>query len=123
MTGVATTDYVVVVLYMVLMLAVGVFAMRLNRGASDYFKGGSRVPWLAAGLSSFMTGFSAWTFTGAAGLAYREGVVAVVLYLMNAVTLLLGWAVFAARWRRARLGTVMEYLTARFDERTRQIFS
>ena len=108
---------------MLLMLAIGVYAMRFNRGASDYFKGGSRVHWLAAGLSSFMSGFSAWTFTGAAGLAYRQGLVAILLYVGNALTFLLGYFVFAARWRRARIGTVMEYLVDRYDERTRQAFS
>jgi len=116
-------DFAVIAAYMLLMLVIGVYAMRFNRGASDYFKGGSRVHWLAAGLSSFMSGFSAWTFTGAAGLAYKQGVVVILLYVGNALTFLLGYFVFAARWRRARIGTVMEYLVDRYDERTRQAFS
>jgi SSS family solute:Na+ symporter len=116
-------DFAIIAAYMLLMLGIGVFAMRFNRGASDYFKGGNRVHWLAAGLSSFMSGFSAWTFTGAAGLAYKSGVVAILLYLGNALTFLLGYFVFAARWRRARISTVMEYLVERYDERTRQAFS
>lgn len=116
-------DLVVIAAYMALMLAIGVYAMRFNRGASDYFKGGSRIHWLAAGLSSFMSGFSAWTFTGAAGLAYQHGIVAILLYVGNACTFLLGYFLFAARWRRARIGTVMEYLVDRYDERTRQAFS
>jgi len=65
-----TVDYVVIAAYMALMLAIGLYSARFNRGASDYFKGGNRIPWLVAGLSCFMSGFSAWTFTGAAGLAY-----------------------------------------------------
>ena len=119
----AFIDFAVIAGYMVLMLAIGVYAMRFNRGASDYFKGGSRIHWLAAGLSSFMSGFSAWTFTGAAGLAYQHGIVAILLYVGNACTFLLGYFLFAARWRRARIGTVMEYLVDRYDERTRQAFS
>jgi solute:Na+ symporter, SSS family len=121
--GVASVDFVVIAAYMALMLVIGVYAMRFNRGASDYFKGGSRIHWLAAGLSSFMTGFSAWTFTGAAGLAYQRGLVAVLLYVGNACTFLLGYFLFARRWRRARIGTVMEYLVDRYDEKTRQAFS
>ncbi|HVQ28263.1 MAG TPA: hypothetical protein VMV21_01715 [Vicinamibacteria bacterium] len=112
-----------IAVYMVLMLGIGVYSMRFNRGASDYFKGGNRIHWLAAGLSSFMSGFSAWTFTGAAGLAYQHGLVTVLLYVGNACTFLLGYFIFAVRWRRARISTVMEYLVDRFDERTRQIFS
>ncbi len=120
---VTTIDYVVIAAYMLLMVGIGIYAMRFNRGASDYFKGANRIHWLAAGLSSFMSGFSAWTFTGAAGLAYEHGVVAILLYVGNACTFLLGYWVFARRWRRARISTVMEYLTDRFDERTRQAFS
>ncbi len=121
--SVTPVDFAVIGAYMGLMLLIGVYAMRFNRGASDYFKGGSRIHWLAAGLSSFMSGFSAWTFTGAAGLAYERGLVAVLLYVGNACTFLLGYFLFAQRWRRARIGTVMEYLVDRYDERTRQAFS
>ncbi len=121
--GVTTVDFAVIAAYMALMLGIGFYAMRFNRGASDYFKGGSRIHWLAAGLSSFMSGFSAWTFTGAAGLAYQHGLVAILLYVGNACTFLLGYFLFAQRWRRARIGTVMEYLVDRYDERTRQAFS
>jgi len=121
--AVSAVDYAVIAVYMLLMLGIGVYAARFNKNASDYFRGGNRIPWLVAGLSSFMSGFSAWTFTGAAGLAYQQGIVAVLLYLGNAVTFLLGYWVFAVRWRRARISTVMEYLVDRFDERTRQAFS
>ena len=123
MKAIATVDYVVIAAYMLLMLGIGVFSMRFNRGAADYFKGSNRIHWLAAGLSSFMSGFSAWTFTGQAGVAYQRGLVAILMYVGNALTFLLGYWIFAARWRRARIGTVMEYLVDRFDERTRQAFS
>ena len=123
MKAIATVDYVVIAAYMALMLGIGVFSMRFNRGAADYFKGSNRIHWLAAGLSSFMSGFSAWTFTGQAGVAYQRGLVAILMYVGNALTFLLGYWIFAARWRRARIGTVMEYLVDRFDERTRQAFS
>jgi SSS family solute:Na+ symporter len=123
MKTVTPLDYVVIAVYMALMLGIGVYAARFNKGASDYFKGGNRVPWLVAGLSSFMSGFSAWTFTGAAGLAYNRGLVAILIYVGNALCFLLGYWVFAVRWRRSRISTVMEYLNERFDERTRQAFS
>jgi solute:Na+ symporter, SSS family len=116
-------DYVVITVYMVFMLGIGVYFMRFNKGASDYFRGGNRIPWIVAALSSFMSGFSAWTFTGAAGVAYREGVAAVALYVGNACSFLLGYWIFAALWRRARISTTMEYLSERYDQRTRQAFS
>jgi solute:Na+ symporter, SSS family len=116
-------DYVVIGLYALLMLLVGLYVVRFNRGAAEYFRGGSRVPWLVAGLSCFMSGFSAWTFTGAAGVAYRAGIAATGLYIGNALSFLLGYFVFASRWRRSRITTVMEYLSARFNLATHQTFS
>ena len=116
-------DYVVLVLYLGLIVSVGVIFMRLNRGASDYFRGGNRVPWLVASLSAFMAGFSAFTFSGMAGIAYKDGLIAILCYIGNAATFLLGYFVFAARWRRARISSPMEYLNERFDSPSRRIFS
>ncbi|HEX6805825.1 MAG TPA: sodium/solute symporter [Terriglobales bacterium] len=116
-------DYTVIGCYAVMMVLVGLYVMRFNRGAAEYFRGGNRIPWLVAGLSSFMAGFSAWTFTGAAGVAYRAGIAVIGLYIGNALSFLLGYFVFASRWRRTRITTVMEYLSARFNQTTRQTFS
>jgi SSS family transporter len=116
-------DYSVIFCYAILMVLVGLYVARFNRGAAEYFRGGNRIPWLVAGLSSFMAGFSAWTFTGAAGVAYRAGIAVIGLYLGNALSFLLGYFLFATRWRRSRITTVMEYLSARFNETTRQTFS
>ena len=69
MSSANAVDYSVIGIYGLLMVVVGLYVMRFNRGAAEYFRGGSRVPWLVAGLSCFMSGFSAWTFTGAAGVA------------------------------------------------------
>src|SRR5215813_2794446 len=117
------TDYMVIVLYGLLMVRVGFYVLRFNRGAAEYFRGGSRIPWLVAGLSCFMSGFSAWTFTGAAGVAYRAGFAATGVYIGNALSFLLGYFVFSSRWRRSRITTVMEYLAARFNFATHQTFS
>jgi solute:Na+ symporter, SSS family len=121
--SVTSVDYAVIGVYMLAMLGIGAYFMRFNKGASDYFRGGSRIPWFVAGLSSFMSGFSAWTFTGAAGVAYRQGVVILLMYVGNGLSFLLGYWLFAVRWRRARISTTMEYLTERFDDQTRQTFS
>jgi SSS family transporter len=116
-------DLAIIVLYMLAMVSIGFIFMRFNKGASDYFKGGNRIPWLVAGLSCFMSSFSAWTFTGAAGIAYSKGIVIILLYVGNALTFLLGYFVFARRWRRTRITTTMSYVVERFDETTRQTFS
>ncbi len=117
------TDYAVILCYILLMIGVGIYGMRFNSTVSEYFRGGSRIPWLVAGLSSFMSGFSAWTFTGGAGVAYNSGIAAIGLYIGNGLSFLLGYFFFAQRWRRTRISTVMEYLSDRFGPATHQIFS
>ena len=116
-------DYAVIICYILLMVGVGLYVMRFNNTASEYFRGGSRIPWLVAGLSAFMSGFSAWTFTGGAGVAYRWGIAAIGLYIGNGLSFLLGYFIFAQRWRRTRISTVMEYLSDRFGPATHQTFS
>ncbi|MCF6268465.1 MAG: hypothetical protein L3J41_02005 [Melioribacteraceae bacterium] len=123
MKSVEMLDYFVIVLYLLISLGVGFYFMKFNKGASDFFKGGNKIPWLVSGLSAFMTGFSAWTFTGAAGIAYTDGIIIILLYVGNAATFLLGYWIFAVRWRRSRISSPMEYLSERFDQPTRQTFS
>jgi SSS family solute:Na+ symporter len=116
-------DYSVIVIFMVLTLGVGFYFMKFNKGASDYFKGGNKIPWLISGLSAFMTGFSAWTFTAASGIAYDHGIIIILMYIGNSCTFLFGYWLFAVRWRRSRISSPMEYLSERFDQPTRQTFS
>jgi SSS family solute:Na+ symporter len=121
MKTVATIDYVVIAAYMALMVGIGVYAARFNKNASDYFRGANRIPWLVAGLSSFMSDSAPDPRGGRAGLPARPHRDPPVLG--NALTFLLGYWVFAVRRRRARISTVMEYPSSASDERTRQAFS
>jgi len=43
MTRVNSIDYAVIGWYALLMVLVGVYVMRFNRGAAEYFRAGSRV--------------------------------------------------------------------------------
>jgi SSS family transporter len=116
-------DYVVLVAYLVLMAGVGAYFMRYMRVGTDFLKGGNRIEWWVAGMAAFMSGFSVWTFTGGAGFAYREGVIGIFLLWLAVPAFLLGYLVFAERWRRSRVTTVVEYIRSRFGEGTHKTFS
>jgi len=62
-------DYIVIASYLAMLVSVGIIFKRFSKNTKDYFIGGSKVSWWLAGASCFMMSFSAWTFTGAAGLA------------------------------------------------------
>lgn len=120
---VQTIDYVVLVAYLCLMAGIGAYFMRFMRGGSDFLKGGNRVEWWVAGMASFMSGFSVWTFTGGAGFAYRYGIIGTFLMSLAVPAFLFGYFVFAERWRRSRVTTVIEYIRGRFGEGTHKVFS
>ncbi len=122
-SSIQPVDYVVLVAYLFLMAGVGAYFMRYIRVGTDFLKGGNRVEWWVAGMASFMSGFSVWTFTGGAGFAYRQGVIGVFLLFLAVPAFLFGYLVFARRWRRSRVTTVVEYIRSRFGDGTHQLFS
>ncbi|HLA39953.1 MAG TPA: hypothetical protein VJ417_08150, partial [Candidatus Glassbacteria bacterium] len=116
-------DYIVVAVYMVLMVAVGIILSYFNKDDSDFFKSGNKMPWWLSGFSFFMTSFSVWTFTGAAGLAYRAPGVAMLMYFSNSLVMIFGVLFLARLWRRSRSSTIMSYLTERYGVTTNQVYS
>ena len=62
------------------MKGVGFIFKRLAHSMKDYFIGGSKVAWWMVGASMFMQSFSCWTFIGAAGFAYRYGILMIFLF-------------------------------------------
>jgi SSS family solute:Na+ symporter len=122
-SAIQTVDYIVLVCYLLLMASVGGYFMKYMRVGSDFLKGGNRVEWWVAGMASFMSGFSVWTFTGGAGFAYRQGVIGVFLMGLAVPAFIFGYLVFAERWRRSRVTTVVEYIRSRFGDGTHKMFS
>jgi len=98
-----TLDYLVVVLYMVMLSGVGIDLAKFNKTVDDFFRGGGKTPWWIAGLSTFVSGFTAFMFVAAAGHTYKNGLSAVVLFTSAFWGYWLGYFVYAKKWRRARL--------------------
>ena len=111
-------DILVVVMYLLMLTGVGIYLTRFNKTVDDFFKGGGKIPWWISGLSTFVAGFSAFMFVGAAGYTYLHGAGAIVLFTSAAWGYALGYIVYAVRWRRARLSSPMEFLTRRFSQNT-----
>ena len=59
--------------------------------------------WWLFGASSFVSNFSAWAFTGAAGLAYSFGVIVFSITLLDLAGFLVSYLWFAGKFRRLRL--------------------
>ncbi len=111
-------DFIVIGIYIVLLTGVGIYLTRFNKSADDFFKGGGKIPWWIAGLSTFVSGFSAFMFVAAAGYTYHNGLPAILLFTSAFWGYILGYFVYARRWSRARLSSPMEFLTRRYSQET-----
>ncbi len=118
-----TIDYIVIVMYFVLMLAIGFYFLRRLTDTKDYFAGGNKIPWWTSGVSLYMTNFSAWIFAGAAGFIYFTGYFALISFGLGALSYYLGSQLTAARWRRSRVISPVEYTKTRYNVTTQQLFS
>ncbi len=116
-------DLVVIGVYFLVMVLVGVALSFFNRDSDDFFRSGNKMPWWLAGFSLFMSSFSVWTFTGAAGLAYRAPGAAFAMYFSTAIGMIFGVWFLAKLWRRTRASTILSYLTERYNLATNQTFS
>lgn len=116
-------DYVVVAFYLVFLVGIGWYFRRTGSDSSEYFRGSGRMSWWMIGASGFMGSFSAWTFTGAAGLAYDTGLVVLVLYWANALGFFFNWSYFARLSRNTRAVTALEAVRQRLGHVNEQVFT
>ncbi|PMO30573.1 sodium:solute symporter family protein [Vibrio breoganii] len=117
-------DILVVGVYFIFMIAVGIIFKRFaGNSTSDYFRGGGKMLWWMVGSTAFMTQFSAWTFTGAAGKAFTDGFPIMVIFWANAFGFLLSWMFFSYRFRQMRTVTPIEGVRRRFGASNEQVFT
>lgn len=55
-------NWTVLIAYLVAMILLGYYFMKREGDADDFFKGGGRIPWWAAGISIYATMLSAITY-------------------------------------------------------------
>ncbi len=116
-------DYLLIALYFVIVIWVGFYAAKKNRGSDDFFKASGQVPWFMAGVSSWVAGFSAYMFVAAAGYTYKHGSGALVIFTTGFWAYLAGYFYFAPMWRRARIAAPLEFLTKRYSPSTTYFYT
>ena len=121
--GLHTADHIIIAGYFVLLLVIGVYFWRRMKHVRDFFTGGNSIPWWLAGVSFYLTGFSAFTFVAYSEMAYRFGFVAVTLAWSSAAGMIIGTTFLAGRWRRMGIISPVEFLEARYSRHIRQILA
>jgi solute:Na+ symporter, SSS family len=122
-TSLRTADHIIIVGYFALLTLIGIYFWKRMKHVRDFFTGGNAIPWWLAGVSFYLTGFSAFTFVAYSEMAYRFGFVAVTLAWSSAVGMVVGTLLLAKRWRRARIVSPIEFLEARYSTAIRQVLA
>ncbi len=116
-------DYIVTAGYFLLMIAIGLYYRRFMQKAKDFFTGDNQVPWWLAGVSYYMTTFSAFAFVAYGEVAYLYGFAGITIMWVSVPGCIVAAYVTAPLWRRARVSTPVEFLEARFSPLFRQLFA
>lgn len=116
-------NYAVLALYLIGMLMLGFFFMKNNKNTDDYFKGGGRIPWWAAGISIFATMLSAITFISIPAKTYATDwrMLMFNMTIILAVPFIIRY--FLPFFLRFKLDTAYQYLEKRFNRPIRWVAS
>ena len=121
--GFGWLNWTVLIVYMIGMLGLGYFFMLRENSSEDFFKGGGRIPWWAAGISIYATMLSAITYMAIPAKAYATDW---TYYPMLITILLVSFPVikyYLPYFRRLNITSAYEYLEMRFNLSTRMIAS
>ena len=116
-------EYAVIAGYLVVLVVVALVFRRFNENVSDYFRNGCKGTWWLVGMSGFMASFSAWTFTGAAGVAYSNGWSIIIIFSGNVLAMLFNAAFLAPWFRQLRAISGPEVIKMRFGVPTQQFYA
>lgn len=117
-------DWLVVGLYFLLVIAISVIVSRkMQDTTSDFFLGGRKIPWWAAGLSIFGSKLSALTFIAIPAKAYATDWVYFLNNMMIVAVAPLIVYFYLPYFRKLKLTSVYEYLEIRFSNRVKLLGS
>lgn len=116
-------NWTVLIAYLAAMVALGYYFMRREGNSNDFFTGGGRIPWWAAGISIYATMLSAITYMAYPAKAYATNW---TYYPMLVTILLVSFPVikyYLPFFRRLKVTSAYEYLERRFNTTTRLMAS
>jgi SSS family solute:Na+ symporter len=116
-------DWLVVGLFVLVMLAIVLYAMRTKaRSGQDYFLSGRASNWLQIGTSIFSSNIGSEHLVGLAGAGFATGMAMAHWEIQSWLILVLGW-VFVPLYDRMKVFTMPEFLELRFSRGSRNVLS
>ena len=114
----ASIDYIVILLYFLGLIFISWLMSKRITSSQDMFIAGRNSSWWLSGISTYMTIFSASTFVVWGGVAYRSGLVAVIVGNMLGLASIVAGRWLSGKWRSLKLSSPGEFLTIRFGKKT-----
>lgn len=114
----ASADWAIVVLSLIVTLVVGLWAARrAGRDTTEYFLSGREMPWWLLGVSMVATTFSTDTPNLVTDIVRQNGVAGNWVWWAFLLTGMLTVFIYARLWRRAGVATDLEFYELRYSGR------
>jgi SSS family solute:Na+ symporter len=114
------TDVIIIAVYLVGILAIGLYSVRRTKMSSDnYFLAGRGLKWLIVGAALFASNISTIHMVGLAAAGYNEGLVWGNFEWLAVFTLILLGLIFAPFYYKTRITTLPEFLEKRYGPNSR----
>ena len=122
-----TIDYLIFILYGVIILGVGLWVSRNKEGheknAEDYFLAGKSLPWWAIGASLIAANISAEQFIGMSGSGFAVGMAIASYEWMAALTLVIVGKYFLPIFIEKGIYTIPEFVEQRYSTQLKTILA
>lgn len=110
-----TIDYVIIIAFFAIILAIGLIVARQSgKNTSEFFLSGRNMPWWLLGFSMVATTFSTDTPNLVTDLVRNDGVAGNWVWWAFLLTGLLTVFVYAKLWRKSNVNTDMEFYELRY---------
>ena len=119
----STLDYLIILIYLIAVAAIGIISSGKQTSANDYFLGSKKIPWWAVCFSVVATETSTLTFISIPGLAYLTNMNFLQLAMGFIIGRIIVAVIFIPRYYAGNMETAYQYLENRFGSPMRKYAS
>ncbi|MCT9852406.1 sodium/proline symporter [Priestia megaterium] len=115
-----TVVYIEIAIYLIAMLAIGIYFSKKDLSHSDYFLGGNKLPGWALAFSERATGESAYMFLGAIGFIYVAGLSGIWILSGMFLGVIASWLFLSKRFmteqQKYKVNSLTDYIAVKFPK-------
>lgn len=127
MNKLTATDYIVFIIYFIIIIIYGIYIFRRNKrkvaDSKDYFLAEGSLTWWAIGASLIASNISAEQFIGMSGSGFSMGLAIATYEWMAAFTLIIVAVFFIPVYLKNKIYTMPQYLHKRYNKKVALIMS